>query len=409
MRSGSIAIVLLAVMNFSACSSVVAHDDAVKNIIIKPVLTESIDILWRNNVDQRHPAAPFGFSKPVAIHTEQGDRVVACGQDHRVRMYDAVSGAELARVALGAACESGGLQLSNGLVVVGDLGGTLLAIHVGPTDVDQIDAGATDVGQTDIDQTKVVWQIHLSSALVGHPVAIGDDFLVQTSNNQLYRFNQDGQKVWSYSGLLGGLSMHLTPSPVVHQGRVYAVFSNADVVALQADTGNFVWKRQLLLSNKASVMSKLKVPLATPLLISAAQSGRDEDVLLVSVFQGDLSFLSLLDGSTLSTRNISLKSTPLLIGDVVFVADSKGAVSAMQAGNGETMWKQQISNGELTGPVLWQGNLWVADDQAVVYRLSKAGKMLARIDLNGRIDRMPVVSKYGVLVRNSLGTLYMLH
>lgn len=121
-----------------------------------------------------------------------------------------------------------------------------------------------------------------------------------------------------------------------------------------------------------------------------------------------LSFISLQDGSTLNSRKISLKSQPLLIDNTVFVADATGAVSALNANDAETLWKKQLSHGELTGPVLWQGNLWVADDQARVYRLDKKGRLLASTQLDGRIDRAPVATSHGLLVRNNLGTLYML-
>lgn len=399
MRMMSIVIML---MSLSACStlsgwwsdepetvgSVESSAPSVQAVeAITAITSGSIDVLWRNDVDQRRPASPMGFSLPAAVQTTQGERIVVGGQDQRVRIYDA-GGSEISRIALAAACESGALQLSNGLVVLGDLAGTLYGL--------------------DIAQSKISWRFTLSSALIGTPIAIDDDFIVQTSNNQLYRFTNDGKKVWSYSGILGGLGMHLTPSPIVYKQRVYTALSNGDVVALRADSGSFVWKRQLILSNKAAVMSQLKVPVANPLLIAADQSGRNEDVLLVSVFQGELSFLSLQDGSTLNRRKLSLKSAPLLISDQVFIADSSGSVSALSALNGQTAWKQKLTDGELTGPILWQGSLWVADDQATVYRLSQTGKLLASTDLNGRIDRAPVAAANGVLVRNSLGTLFML-
>jgi len=372
----------------SSVSTVKAEDMAASVQAVRTLpAVDSIDIAWSNDVDYRQPAAPFGFSIPAALKTAEGERIVIGGQDQRVRIFDA-EGSELARVGLAAACESGSLLLSNGLIVLGDLAGTLYAV--------------------DIHQAKIAWRFNLSSALIGSPIAVTDGFIVQTSNNQIYRFSNDGKKLWSYSGLLGGLSMHLTPSPVVYKQRVYAAMSNGDVVALKVTNGSFIWKRQLLLSNKAAVMSELKVPVAQPLLIRAEQSGRDEDVLLVSVFQGGLSFLSLQDGSTLSNRALSLKSSPLLMGKQVFVADTAGAISALDASNGETLWKKQLTQGELTGPVYWQGSLWVADDKAMVYRLSPAGKLLASTELNGRIDRAPVAADEGVLVRNNLGSLYML-
>jgi len=346
-----------------------------------------ISVLWRNDVDQRKPASPPGFSLPAVLSGRQGELVIAGAQDRRVRIYRA-NGGEVARIALHNASESGAVRLTNGLVVVGDAGGILYGL--------------------DINHRKAVWQVQLSAALIGRPVTVGDDFIVQTSNNQIYRFTNKGVKVWSFSGQLGGLGIHLSPSPVVYKNHVYAVFTNGDVIALKAATGNFVWKRQLVLSNQAAVMSEVKIPTATPLVVPAAQSGRDEDVLVVSVFQGELFFLSLQDGSTLNTRHLSVKATPLLIDKMLFVADATGALSALDVSNAATLWKKQLSDTELTGLATWRGSIWVTDGHANVFRLNRDGRVLARTQLDGRIDRAPVVAGNGVLVRNNRGALYLL-
>jgi len=369
-----------------------AKQDTVKQAtpapVIKPSpLTANISVIWRNDVDQRKPASPPGFSLPGVVSGKQGELVIAGAEDRRVRIYHA-NGSESGRIALRNASESGAVKLTNGLVVVGDAGGILYGL--------------------DISHSKVVWQVQLSAALFGRPVTVDNDFIVQTSNNQIYRFTNKGEKVWSFSGQLGGLGIHLSPSPVVYNKHVYAVLTNGDVIALKAGTGNFVWKRQLVLSNQAAVMSEVKIPTATPLVVPAAQSGRGEDVLVVSVFQGELFFLSLQDGSTLNTRHLSVKATPLLIGKTLFVADTAGALSALDVSNAVTLWKQQISDTELTGLATWQGSIWVTDSQAHLFRLNRDGRVLARTQLDGRIDRAPVVAGNGVLVRNNLGTLYLL-
>ncbi len=379
----------------SGCSTVAGMwaDSPVEQTESKAVIapaspTGHISVLWRNNVDQRKPASPPGFSLPAVMMSNQEEVVVAGGQDSRVRIYRA-NGSEMDRIGLKHASESGALRLPNGLVVIGDVGGILYGL--------------------DIDNHRIVWQKQLSAALISRPVAAGDGFIIQASNNQIYRFTGDGKKVWSYSsGLLGGLGIHLNPSPVIYKHHIYAVFSNGDVVALNAENGNFLWKRQLLLSNNAAVMSEIKIPTATPLIVPAAQSDRHEDMIVISIYQGELTFLSLQDGSTLSTRNLSLKSKPLLIGNTVFIADATGAVRALETSGAETLWKKRVSDGALTGPVLWKGSLWVADDQARVFRLNLNGTVLASIKLDGRIDRAPVAASGGVLVRNNLGTLYML-
>ncbi|WP_157821271.1 PQQ-binding-like beta-propeller repeat protein [Mariprofundus ferrinatatus] len=346
-----------------------------------------ISVAWRADLDQRRPASPSGFSNPAVVQGKSGELIVAGAQDRRVRVFSS-HGSEVQRVAMTAAGESGALQLSNGLVVVADVDGMLFGV--------------------DINQGSVAWSVELPSALMSRPVPAGNDFVFQTENNQVFRFTAEGKKVWSYSGPASVLGIQYTPSPVVHRDRIYISMKSGDVVALKADSGSFLWQRQLLLSNEAAVLSELKVPAAAPVLIPAEFSGRSEDMLAVPVFQGELFFLSLLDGSTLASRKISTKSSPLHVGKRLYVAGADGALSALDASGGETLWKQRLSSGELVGPILWQQNLWLADEFGMVFRLDLEGKLLASAELDGRIDVAPVASSDGVLVRNNLGTLFKL-
>jgi len=383
------AVLLMTAFLGTGCTSISALWSGDDVVAAKPTAVPGgqLHIAWQHDVDQRKPASPPGFSLPVVVAAKSGELIVAGGQDARLRVYDA-TGKERLRVALDAAGESGGLVLANGLVVVGDVGGNLYGL--------------------DLLNGTVKWRYTLGSALIGKPVAAGDGFIIQASNNQLYRFNEKGEKQWSYSGQLGGLAMHLTPSPRVYHDRVYAALSNGDIVALKASDGGLLWKHQTIFTHDAAVLSELKVPLATPVVIPAALSGADEDMLAVAIFQGELSFLSLSDGTMLKTRLLSVKSSPVLIGDKLYVADTQGYVSALDAAHGDTLWKKQISDGELVGPVLVAGKMWLADDHGRVYRMDQSGHVDGRITLGGRIDRLPVVAEAGVLVRNHLGVLYLL-
>ncbi|WP_232710075.1 PQQ-binding-like beta-propeller repeat protein [Mariprofundus aestuarium] len=370
----------------SACSTGFFTSEEIEEKAVLTVDSE-ISVAWSIDLDQRRPASPSGMSNPAVVQGEHGEVIVAGAQDRRARVFN-TNGSEIQRIALSAPGESGGLQLANGLVVVGDVDGKLFGL--------------------DINTGIVAWRVELPSSVMSRPVPVGDDFIVQTENNQVFRFTPNGVKVWSYSGPLGGLGMQIQPSPVVHRDHVYIAMKNGDVVALKADNGSFLWQRQLLLNNNATVLSELKVPAATPVLILAELSGRHEDMLAVPIFQGEIFFLSLLDGSTLMNRVISTKSSPLQVGKQIYVADAKGALSMLDASGGETLWKQELSNGELAGPVLWHKNLWVADEFGKVFRLSLDGKLLGMVELAGRIDLAPVVSSDGVMVRNNLGTLFKL-
>ncbi|MDQ6960473.1 MAG: PQQ-binding-like beta-propeller repeat protein [Mariprofundaceae bacterium] len=335
----------------------------------------NLDIAWVVDVDQRRPMSPFGYSQPALA----GDKIVIGARDARVRVYD-LHGNELRRIAIEAACESGTLALNPGLVVLGDVNGTLYGINP----------------QTG----RILWRQRLSSVMLGHPVKAGNDFMVQTADNRIYRFSSKGEKRWSFAGQPGGLTLNTGAAPRVFGDVVYAIFTNGDVVALRADSGDLIWRRQLLLDTSAVTLSEMKVPVTDPVLAG--------DVLIVSFYQGNLIALSVTDGRQLWQRQLSLKSTPIVQDGRLLAATSHGAMVSLDVSNGETLWLQKLSEGELVGPALSQGRLFAGDDHGHVYALASDGRKIGMLNLPGRMDRAPVAAPDGILIRNSLGGLYLI-
>jgi len=339
-----------------------------------------LEIAWGVDVDQRRPLTPNSYARPVVA----GDLIVLAGQDRYAHIYD-MQGNELRRVGLQAASDSGALAMSDHLVVLGDAQGILYGIDP--------QAGSK------------LWQWQMPSPMLGHPVRAGSDILVQTGDNSIYRISPEGKKLWSFSSAQAGLSMNLSPSPLVDGDTSYAVLSNGDVVALRTESGDLVWRRQLLLDNDAVVLSELKTPLADPVLIG--------DVLITSFYQGDLVALSALDGQQLWLRNLSLKSAPLVVDERLFVSTADSAVLELDPASGASMWKRQVGSsdtesGELVGPTLLGDSLLVANDHGTVSTLDMNGNITRTLNLPGRVDRKPVAVPGGVLLRNNLGGLYFI-
>jgi outer membrane protein assembly factor BamB len=345
-----------------------------------------IDKAWEVNVDQRSPASPRAFSAPVVVHSAGGDLIVVAGHDARVHVYD-TRGSEVRRIPIDAPSDSGMVALDERHVVTGDQDGRLYCIDV--------------VAGT------ISWKQSLSSLMMANPVLIDGDIIVATGDNRIYRFSPKGEKRWSYAGIPGGLGMYMAPSPLVDGNTIVALFNNGDVADIKADTGDLLWRQQLLLDDNAAVLSELKVPLAAAVNVPAYNGGAG--AYLVSLYQGDSYFLSRQDGSRQQHRRISLKSTPLVVGNVIYAADSHGALQALDASSGGTLWKTQLTPGELVGPVLWNHALWVADDRGSVYRVDEQGHVIGHLRLLGHFDRAPITEARGVILRNDLGSLYLLH
>lgn len=380
------ALFLSFVLSLAGCAMFAGHqqeqsataqqpDHASSESIASAQIPSDLQIAWGVDVDQRRPLAPYSFARPVLA----GDLIVLAGQDSFVHIYN-MDGNELRRVALQAPSNSDALVLSPKLVVLGDVQGFLYGI--------------------DPQLGKVLWRWQMPSDMLGHPVKAGHDMLVQTGDNSIYRISAKGQKLWSFSSPQAGLNMLLSPSPLVVGNTCYATLTSGDVVALRCDTGDLLWRRQLLLDNEAEVLSELKTPIADPVLVG--------NVLIVSFYQGSLIGLSALDGQQIWQRGLSLKSSPLVYQGRLFAA-SGNSILELDPSNGTTLWKRSLQAGELVGPALEHGRLFAADNHGRIFALNLDGRTTGETRLPGRIDRSPVATSGGVLLRNNLGGLYLIH
>lgn len=351
----------------------------------------TIQTIWSVDVDQREPGDPAGFSHAAVVPAQGSSQelIVIGGRDGRVRVYD-LSGRELHRITINEPSDSSALALKNGLVVLSDVGGMLYGV--------------------DPVQGVIAWQYQLSSPFLAQPVLLNDGFLTQTMDNRIYHFSSEGNKLWSYAGHGGGVGMYMTASPLVVDQAVYAVLTNGDAVALKADSGDLLWRRQLLLNTDAAVLSELRAPISTPVHLNQAVIGIEKtgDALLVAFYQGKILVLSRADGTQLFGRDISIKSRPLIDQGHIYIANASGEVEAINLASGATIWKQKLSDGELLGPVIWKDELWVVDDRGIVMRLGKDGHKQASVTLNGRIERAPIVTSAGLLARTGPGVLTLL-
>ncbi len=349
--------------------------------------TSSIETIWSVDVDQRLPNAPVALSVPAIFKHDSETWAVLAGRDGWVHVYDVAAGSEVRRFYLGVPVDSGALALQNGTVVFGDIQGNLYA-------VDPVEG-------------KIVWQKKLPSTFTMQPVAVDNDFLIQTADNELYRFSDSGEKRWSYAGLKNTLSLYLGANPRVDKDVIYTVFNNGDAVALKAYTGDVLWKQQTISASLAARVGDINGPLATPLLVEKLHLAGEQvnHVLMVPIFHGELVILSAEDGSQSFALPVSLKSMPLHVNNKMFMADSLGFLHAYNTDKGNRLWSKKISEHELIGPVLFEDALWLTDNQGNVFRVNMDGEVEANLTLQGGIARLPIVTDKGLVIRTDRGLM----
>ena len=350
----------------------------------------SLSVQWSVDVDGRQPQDTAAFAAPAIVGVGAAQRIVLGGADARAHIYD-MSGKELLRVPLQQSSDSGAVGISDTLAVLGDSKGHLYGI--------------------DVMHGSIVWTFKLSASLTGMPVRLGHDVLVQTTDNSLYRIDAHGKKVWSFTAQQGGLGLYLSATPLVFQNHIYALLTNGDAISVDAKNGDLLWRKQLLLDTDAAMLKDLKAPQATPMYLKQVSfDGRTlQDVVLFPFYQGDVFVLNRNDGNVMHREHISLKSTPLLLDGMLYLADTHGTLTAIHVNTGVRAWQTSVSSFELQGPIWWHDALWVTDESGVLFQVSQHGKIQASVDTQGAVERAPLPSQQGLLLHHTLGGLYLIH
>ncbi len=348
----------------------------------------SIDVLWSVDVDQRVPNTPDALSAPALVGKGENARLVLSGRDGWVHVYD-IDGSQVSRLYIGEPSDSPALALPNGHVVIGDIKGRITVV--------------------DPFEGKIVWQKELSAAFSSAPILVDNDFIVQTLANEIYRFSASGEKRWSYTGTQNTLLMYLGATPSLVNGRIYTFLSNGDVLALKAYTGDLVWKRQLILAATASNLSTFRAPLATPLYLDRLNMNGEsvQKVILAPIFQGELSALSAENGSLLFDVPVSLKASPIIVSDTMYLADDLGFLSAYNIAKGNRLWSKKIAGSALLGPTLFDQALWLTDAHGELYKVTLDGEVVAQQSFSGHIHRLPLKTEQGLVIRTDRGEMMM--
>lgn len=209
----------------------------------------------------------------------------------------------------------------------------------------------------------------------------------------------------------------LTSSPVVVEGIVYVMDSDAQVTALSASTGATLWRRELEMKGRSKAVSfgggvsvadgkvfastgfgfvaaldaqsgaeLWRTDLAAPLRgAPAAGGGR----VFVNTFDNQLFALSASDGTEIwshagiiESAGILGAATPAVVGNTVIAGFSSGEIFALTAENGHVAWTDTLSR---TGRLTPLATLSDVDgppvvDRGLVFATSHGGRMAA-IDL----------------------------
>ena len=240
-------------------------------------------------------------------------RVYVADARGRVSAYDAASGRPVWRSDADADV-TGGVGTGAGLVLAGTEDGEVVALRAG--------------------NGEIAWRTQLTSEVLSRPRAAGDRVVARTLDGKLFGLDAgSGEVLWSYDGGVPSLTVRGTGSPAVVAGVTIAGFDNGRVTAVRNATGEVLWEAAVSDPRGVSEIERLTDVDTEPVVEGGAVYAASYER-AVAAFEAET-------GRTLWRRPIASRSGLAADAALLYVADTRGAVHALDRASGATRWTQE--------------------------------------------------------------------
>ena len=252
-------------------------------------------------------------------------------------------------------------------------------VSCGPkVDGDVLYVGTGDAHLTALDANSgdILWRIELSSEVLANPAVNDDKVFVHTIDGKLTAYNKtNGEKVWVDSHDVPALTLRGTSSPVVVGDRVISGYANGKLVALDVETGRPLWESVVAVPSGRTDLQRM-VDIDGLLQV-------DGDEIYAVTYQGRLAAISVENGRSVWTRDMSSFTGVAMDKKQLYLTDADGHVWAVDRRTGATLWRQDTLEGrDVTGPVVLGNTVVVADGAGLLHWLStEDGAFVARHNL----------------------------
>jgi outer membrane protein assembly factor BamB len=199
------------------------------------------------------------------------------------------------------------------------------------------------------------WSHFARNEVLGTPVRYRDLIIFPTGGNQVMALHvTDGSWVWQFSGGEDpDMSIRGVAGLTVDGDSIYTGFSNGTISKMDAATGKNQWTERWPQDSRFEDID------STPIV----SNGR----VYAIVYGARLLCLRAEDGGTVWTAQIQGHEAPVLANDVLYVPMIDGTLQAFGAEDGRVLWATKLGKYALTPPALQNGRLWLGDSDGTLY------------------------------------------
>ena len=325
----------------------------------------AFEIDWKRGFGAKSNRARHVTAPPI----EMGGKIFVMDGSATVAAIDAASGPEAGRIA-------GHRILGIGFGAKGDRTGFGGGIAAADGKL-YVSSGFRFVAQLDAATGAVGWTQMVDAPIHDAPNVAGGKVYAITIENQLLSFDTaTGAPGWDYQALIEPARILAASSPAISGDTMVAAFGSGELVALRTGNGNELWNQALSRASRTNALSEIRDIPGRPVIYKG-------DVYAIS-HSGMMTTTDLRTGEPRWTLPVVGITTPLPVGDVVYIVSKAGEVICASRDNGLVYWIRELNGGAglskrkakalAKHPLLWSSPV-LADNRLIM--MSSGGQAIA--------------------------------
>lgn len=269
--------------------------------------------------------------------------------------------------------------------------------------------GVGDVAALAADTGALVWKKRPAGPLRGAPTLSNGNVYVMTQDNQIYALRQsDGEAQWNEAGPVAASGIFGVGAPAAAQGTVIAGYSSGELAAYRYENGRSLWADTLSRTAMSTSVSTLTDIDADPVI--------DRGRVFALGKGGRMASYELVTGQRIWEINIAGISTPVAVGEWVFVMTDEAKLLCVARSSGKIRWiaslqrydNEKKKKGPISwyGPILAGGRLIVANTRGEVWSVTPGeGAANQVFDLKSPVSLAPIVANNTLYILDDKGRI----
>jgi outer membrane protein assembly factor BamB len=353
-------------------------------------LSQGLKRIWTASVKGANPRARLAASPVMS-----DGRLYVVDTTARVTAFDANTGAQIWSNALEVKDDGKSSRYGGGV--------SATATNVFATN------GVGDVASLAADTGALVWKKRPAGPLRGAPTLSNGNLYVMTQDNQIYALRQsDGEPQWNEAGPVAASGIFGVGAPAAAQGTVIAGYSSGELAAYRYENGRSLWSDTLSRTAMSTSVSTLTDIDADPVI--------DRGRVFALGKGGRMASYELVSGQRIWEINIAGISTPVAVGEWVFVMTDEAKLLCVARSSGKVRWISKLQRfknekkkkGPISwyGPVLAGGRLIVANSHGAIWSISPdEGAATEVFDVKNDVSLAPIVANNTLYILDDSGRI----